>query len=285
MSIDIAYLRSWVGKSESRTDIVSATSVQGLAALLDHDETEPRIGSAVPACWHWLYSFTPVLRQSALGADGHPKRGGFLPPVPLPRRMWAGSTIDFRNPLRVGEALQRRSTIVDVSAKTGRSGALVFVRVRHEIGNGAELCLVEQQDIVYREQPNIAEPRAAARPAAAVHDFARAIQPDSTLLFRYSALTHNAHRIHYDRPYAVEIEGYPGLVVHGPLIATLLVDLLRRSQPDAELAEFSFRAVTPIFDTAPFQLCGRVAPDRKTVVLWAQTPDGSLAMDARAVLR
>jgi 3-methylfumaryl-CoA hydratase len=284
MPLDIDHLRSWIGKTESRSDIVSGTPVQGLAAMLDHDVPEPAAGDRVPPCGHWLYWFTPIPRQSMLGADGHPKRGGFLPPVLLPRRMWAGSRIEFRSSLRVGEALQRHSTIAEVSGKEGRSGSLVFVRVRHEVGNGRGVALVEEQDIVYRDDPKPGEQAPAAKPAPAACDFSRTIEPDAPLLFRYSALTHNGHRIHYDRTYAAQVEGYPGLVVHGPLIATLLVDLLQRQAPEASLASFTFRAVKPLFDIAPFQVCGRRESDGKTVQLWAQNADGALAMEASAVL-
>ena len=284
MALDMEHLKGWIGRTESRADLVSATPVQGLSAMLDRDDPEPGAGDPMPPCWHWLYAFTPIPRQSALGPDGHPNRGGFLPPVPLPRRMWAGSRIEFRSPLRVGELLQRNSTIVDVSGKEGRSGSLVFVRVRHEIGNGSGLSLIEEQDIVYRDDPKPGEPAPAAKPAPVDCDFRRSIQPDPTLLFRYSALMHNGHRIHYDRPYAIEVEGYPGLVVHGPLIATLLLDLLRRNLPHATLERFEFRAVSALFDVAAFEVCGRREIDGKTVRLWAQNEEGGLAMDATAML-
>ena len=284
MSLDIDHLKQWIGRTESRTDLFSATPVQGLAAMLDRDDAEPRPGDPVPPCWHWLYSFTPIPRQSMLGPDGHPTRGGFLPPVPLPRRMWAGSQIEFRKPLKVGDTLQRNSTIADVSGKEGRSGSLVFVRVRHEVGNGTQVALVEEQDIVYRDDPKPGEPVPATKPAPAERDFGRTVEPNAVLLSRYSGLTHNGHRIHYDRPYAIEVEGYPGLVVHGPLIATLLLDLLRRNVPEAALATFRFRAVKPLFDVAPFQVCGRRHEDDKTVRLWAEDTDGALAMEATAVL-
>ena len=282
MTLDIEHLRSWIGKTESRTDIVSALSVQGLAATLDRDDPEPRAGDPVPPAGHWLYSLAPFVRQSMLGPDGHPQRGGFLPPVPLPRRMWAGSRIVFHEPLRVGDPLQRVSTVADVSGKEGRTGPLVFVKVRHEVSNGRALALIEEQDIVYRDNPQPGEPVPAPKAAPSAHDFARTIVPDAPLLFRYSALTHNGHRIHYDHPYVTQVEGYPGLIVHGPLIATLLLDLARRNLPDAQLATFSFRAVKPLFDIAPFEVCGRV--EGKTVQLWAKDVDGALAMEATAVL-
>jgi 3-methylfumaryl-CoA hydratase len=216
-------------------------------------------------------------------ADGHPKRGGFLPPVPLPRRMWAGSRIDFHAPLRIGQALERRSCIDDVRLKEGRSGPLVFVNVRHEIRADGQLAVTDRHDIVYREAPQPGEAGPAVMAAPEHAQWTRRIEPDDVLLFRYSALTFNGHRIHYDRRYVTSVEGYPGLVVHGPLIATLLLDLLRRELPDAAVTQFSFKAVSPIFDVAPFHVCGR-RDEAHTVTLWARTPDGHLAMDASARL-
>jgi 3-methylfumaryl-CoA hydratase len=285
MDIDLDHLKTWIDRSESRSDLISTTPVQGFAALLDRDEPEPSNGTPLAPGAHWLYTVLPIPRQSALGADGHPKRGGFLPPVSLPRRMWAGSRIQFRQALRVGDVLERRSTIVDVNGKEGRSGTLVFVKVRHEIGNGRELALVEEQDIVYRDEIKPGTPTAPAQAAPAGQDFARTITPDPTLLFRYSALTHNGHRIHYDQPYATKAEGYPGLVVHGPLIATLLLDLVYRQRPEAVVDTFTFRAVKPLFDIAPFEVCGRDTGDGRTLQLWAKGTDGALAMEATATLR
>jgi 3-methylfumaryl-CoA hydratase len=226
-------------------------------------------------------------RQSEIGADGHARRGGFLPPVPLPRRMWAGSQLEFKAPIRVGDRVVRRSTIADVSVKDGRSGPLVFVKVRHELrcNDAIEPALVEFHDIVYREAQH---PGDTAPPPQAVPDTAtwrRTIVPDDVLLFRYSALTFNAHRIHYDRRYVTEVEGYPGLVVHGPLIATLLLDLLRREEPDAEVASFRFRAVRPTFDLHPFHVHGAARADGRSVHLWATDHEGWLTMDATALLR
>ena len=284
MDCDIEHLKSWIGRAETWADTATATPVRALAATLDRDDPEPRPGDTVPPLWHWLY-FLPVHRQSEIGPDGHPKRGGFLPPVPLPRRMWAGSRLEFVRPLRIGHAISRTSRIADVSAKEGRTGPLVFVRVRHEVLDEGELAVVDEHDIVYRDNPRPDDPVPSARPAPADAQWRREIRPDDVLLFRYSALTFNGHRIHYDRRYVTEVEGYPGLVVHGPLIATLLLDELRRHRPDAQVARFAFRAVKPLFDTAPFQVCGRVEPDGTTVQLWAQDPDGALAMEATAALR
>jgi 3-methylfumaryl-CoA hydratase len=276
-------LKQWSGTTETLADRVTTTSLKALAATLDREDPAPQPGDAIPPCWHWLY-FLPLHRHLQIGPDGHARRGGFLPPVPLPRRMWAGSRLEFVRPLRVGEAITRTSRIVDVSGKGGRAGPLVFVRVRHEIDDAAGLAVVEEQDIVYRELPKSGEAAPAALSAPTAHDWAREIHPDAVLLFRYSALTFNGHRIHYDRRYVTEVEGYPGLVVHGPLIATLLLDLLRRHMPDAQVSRFGFRAVKPIFDVAPFHVCGQRADDGKTVHLWARDTDGVLAMDATATL-
>ena len=246
---------------------------------------EPAV-TELPPLWHWLY-FLPMHRQSEIGADGHAKRGGFLPPVPLPRRMWAGSQFEFRSPVRVGDAVERTSTIADVSVKDGRTGKLVFVKVRHEVRcNGAsEPAIVEFHDIVYRDakRPGDVEPSPQRAETGAA--WQREIVPDDVLLFRFSALTFNGHRIHYDRRYVTEVEGYPGLIVHGPLIALLLLDLLRRNAPDADVASFRFKAVRPTFDLNPFKLNGALQDDGKTVRLWAQDHEGWLTMDASATLR
>jgi 3-methylfumaryl-CoA hydratase len=282
MSLDIEHLRSWIGRTETLEDTATPAPVRALSATLDRDDAVPQNGTPVPPCWHWLY-FLPMARQSQLGPDGHPQRGGFLPPVPLPRRMWAGSRIEFLQPLRVGQALSRTSRILDVRVKDGRTGPLVFVNVRHEIHGDGALAIVEEHDIVYRDMPAPGEAAPAPTPAPADPQWERRIQPDDVLLFRYSALTFNGHRIHYDRQYVTEVEGYPGLIVHGPLIATLLLDLLRRQLPDARVKTFQFRAVKPLFDIASFVVCGR-QDDAGTVKLWARNEDGHLAMDATATL-
>jgi 3-methylfumaryl-CoA hydratase len=275
--LDIEYLRQWVGKTETRLDQVTAAPVAGLAATLDIEGPYPQAGDPLPPLWHWLY-FLPFPRQSELGPDGHAKRGGFLPPVDLPRRMWAGGRIEFHRPLRVGETIKRTSQIAEVKFKEGRSGALVFVLVRHEIGNA----LTEEHDIVYRGHPRSGEASPSPQPAPADAEWERVVRPDDVLLFRYSALTFNGHRIHYDRRYATEVEGYPGLVVHGPLIATLLMDLVRRNLPAEVVTRFEFRAVSPIFDTAAFSVCGRPEDGGRTIRLWAKDHAGALAMTATA---
>ncbi len=284
MSVDIAHLEQWVGKTERLSDRVTHVPPAALSATLDRDDPRPSDGDPLPPLWHWLY-FLPVHRQSELGPDGHPKRGGFLPPVPLPRRMWAGGRLEFRHPLRVGEAIERVSRIVSVVKKDGRTGPLVFVLVRHEIRNADGLAITEEHDIVYRDNSGPADPVPKPQPAPAQPAWRRDIVPDDVLLFRYSALTFNGHRIHYDRRYVTEVEGYPGLIVHGPLLATLLLDLLRRERPDADVAGFTFRAMKPVFDIAPFAVCGAPDAENKRVRLWAQDADATLAMDATATLR
>lgn len=278
MNVDMENLRQWIGKTESVTDVVTPVPIAALAATLDIDASFDRL----PPLWHWLY-FLPVYRWSDLGPDGHPKRGGFLPPVPLPRRMWAGGRVEFERPLLVGESITRTSTIVNVQLKEGRSGTLVFVLVRHEIRDGQGVALREEHDIVYRELSAAAVGTPAPAPVDAVWE--RAIRPDDVLLFRYSALTFNGHRIHYDRRYATDVEGYPGLVVHGPLIATLLVDLVRSNLPEAKVTRFEFRAVSPLFDTEPFSVCGSPEDDGTTIRLWAKNSIGGLAMTATATTR
>ena len=278
-------LAGWIGKSETVDDVATATPFAALSATLDGPTERPPAGAVLPPLWHWLY-FLPLYRQSDVGPDGHARRGGFLPPVPLPRRMWAGSQFEFHQPLRIGDALSRTSTIDDVTQKSGRTGTLVFVKVRHEIRRRGErdICLTEFHDIVYREaaRPDDVAPEARAAPSEST--WQRKWVPDDVLLFRYSALTFNGHRIHYDRRYVTQVEGYPGLIVHGPLIATLLLELLRAQLPDARVERYSFRAMRPLFDIHPFTVCGAPAEDGKSIRLWARDHEGALAMDATAVV-
>jgi len=282
MRLDIDHLRTWIGRTETVEDTAVSAPLRTLTATLDRDDPPTLPGDPIPPCWHWLY-FLPTARQSEIGADGHPQRGGFLPPVPLPRRMWAGSRIECVSPLRVGQSLRRVSRIDDVRVKDGRTGPLVFVNVRHEIFADDALSIVDRHDIVFRNLPAVGEPDPVYTAAPDDAPWSRRITPDAVLLFRYSALTFNGHRIHYDRRYVTEVEGYPGLVVHGPLIATLLLDLLRRERPDARVKHFRFRAVKPLFDTAPFEVCGRMV-DVATAELWSRDAAGHVTMQAQAAL-
>ncbi len=270
----------WVGRSETRADTVTLAPIAALAATLDRDDAPPRPGDPLPPLWHWLY-FLPAAPAREIGEDGHPRRGGFLPPVPLPRRMWAGGRFRFHHPLRAGEAVERRSRITAVSGKSGQSGELVFVTVLHEVIDAQGLAIEEEHDIVYREAPRPGAPAPEPRRAPASSAFSRQITPDPVLLFRYSALTFNGHRIHYDQPYVTQVEGYPGLVVHGPLIATLLVDLLRRERPQARLTRFAFKAVRPLFDLHSFSVHGEPGAEGR-IALWARDHEGLLAMTATA---
>jgi 3-methylfumaryl-CoA hydratase len=278
-------LADWIGRTETVCDTVTPTPCAALSATLDRDASRPPAGAPLPPLWHWLY-FLPIYRQSEVGEDGHPKRGGFLPPVSLPRRMWAGSQFTFHKPLCIGDALERSSTIVDIAEKSGRAGRLVFVKVRHEIRRTgeADMALTEFHDIVYREaaRPDDVPVPPKAAPASCVWE--KRWVPDDVLLFRYSALTFNGHRIHYDRKYATEIEGYPGLIVHGPLVATLLLDLVRHHMPDAHVLSFEFRAVRPMFDIHPFFVCAMPEADGKTIHLWAKDHTGWMTMDATALI-
>ena len=277
--MDASTLTAWIGRTETREDTITAAPVAALAALLDRDDPPPKPGDAIPPLAHWLY-FLPVHRQSQVGSDGHAMRGEFLPPVPLPRRMWAGSRIEFVRPLPVGAAATRVSRIADVKVKEGRSGTLVFVTVRHEISGPSGLAIVDEHDIVYRGEA--AKAVADPVPAPANETWSRTIEPDPVLLFRYSAVTFNGHRIHYDLPYVTQVEGYPGLIVHGPLIATLLIDLLRRSLPGIDVKNYAFRAMRPLFDTAPFEVCGRPGEGAAQASLWTRDAQGAVTMQAEA---
>jgi 3-methylfumaryl-CoA hydratase len=269
-------LEDSIGRQEERLDFAAVAPLRGLAALLDHSDSAWRAGEA-PPLGHWLY-FLPRAPQSEIGEDGHPRRGDFLPPVALPRRMWAGGRLTFHVPIRIGEAIRRRSSIAGVEAKTGRSGELVFVKVLHEISTNAGLAVSEEQEIVYRAAPQPGEASPPARPAPPDMSWSRAVDVDSVLLFRYSALTFNGHRIHYDRDYCRDVENYPGLVVHGPLSATLMVDLFLCHHPGARIRSFRFRAHRPLFDTNPFTVAGLARPNG--AAMWIADHEGHMAMSA-----
>jgi 3-methylfumaryl-CoA hydratase len=280
--MDLAHLQQWIGREELIVDRANPSLARGLLATLDRADLLEAASVDMPLTAHWLH-FHAAVPQSELGPDGHPQRGGFLPPVPLPRRMWAGSRLKFSRRMRTGETIEKRSTVTDVRATEGRSGKLAFVTVRHEIGGDNGAVLIEQQDIVYRELATAANSARQPRRAEAKPQWRRQVTPDPVMLFRYSALTFNGHRIHYDHPYVTRVEGYAGLVVHGPLIATLLLDLLERERPQAIVQEFSFRAVAPLFDTAPFFVCGTEHEAGKAT-LWAENKAGELTMEATATL-
>lgn len=280
ITIDIDQLKQWEGKQESHEDVISLATAQAMAATLDWEQV-PATGETLAKPWHWLH-FLPSARQSQIGHDGHPKKGGFLPPVPLPRRMWASGKVSFKADLHIGDSVKKISTVKSVSHKQGGSGNLVFVTVGHEIYCGDTLAISEDQNIVYREEPdpNAPPPKPMAPPAVA--EFSREITPDPVLLFRFSALTFNSHRIHYDRDYAINEEGYAGLVVHGPLSATLLLDLVHSEFPDANIKHYDYRAVRPLIDGNVFQIQG--CRNDESLSLWAVDHQGAMTMQATVVL-
>lgn len=273
---------AWIGATETAEDTISLAPALAAAATFDDAATVFAAGSPLPPLWHWFY-FLPRAPQSRLGVDGHPQRGGFMPPIELPRRMFAGGRLRFLQPLVIGKPATRCAEIRDVSQKDGKTGKLAFVTVGCVISQDGHVCIEEEQDIVYRE-PGAPLPAPLPRdlPPAPEGSWTRTITPDPTLLFRFSALTFNAHRIHYDRDYATVVEGYPGLVVHGPLTAMLLMELVRLNARRPVTA-YAFRGQAPLFDLAPFRLIGTANADN-VVQLEAQGPDGRTAFAASAEL-
>jgi 3-methylfumaryl-CoA hydratase len=279
---DLARLSEWIGQRESDIDYITIPSVLRLAATLDRDDPRPRNGDPLPIGWHSIL-FPRVVRQSQIGPDGHPERGDFLPPVPLPRRMFAGKRIRFEGELRVGDEVRRESVIQSVTPKQGKSGQMVFVTVRTEMSTGRGVAVVEEQDIVYREEPdpNAPKPPAAAQAAPGTPVWRTVVTPDPVMLFRYSALTFNGHRIHYDHPYVTGTEGYPTLVMNGGLTTLLVFELARAFGP-APVREFSSRNVRPLFVNRAISLCGEPAADGRSARLWAEDDTGALALSATA---
>ncbi|MGH8746093.1 MAG: FAS1-like dehydratase domain-containing protein [Burkholderiales bacterium] len=275
------HLRGCVGRREALEDRCDAARVRQLAASLDLDPAPLADGAELPPLWHWIFA-TPLSRLREAGPDGHPARGGFLPPVPLPRRMWAGSQLEWLRTPRLGEPLRRDSIVESVDMKQGRSGTLVFVRVRHEWRSGTALLMREGQDIVYRDAPP--EARAKPNPPAeppvwreplGANGARCALVPNDVLLFRYSALTFNSHRIHYDRRYCLEAEGYPGLVVHGPLMATVMATLAWLQAGRRAPRSFNFRAQAPVFDSEAITV--HAAADKSSTRAEVRKADGTLA--------
>jgi 3-methylfumaryl-CoA hydratase len=272
--------QAWIGKQSSTRALVTAYQADALTATLDRDDPPYKEGDVIPPGWHLFY-IREVVKLRDTAEDGHPKRGDFLPPIDLPRRMWAGTRATYHKPIHVGENISNVTTIESVTPKVGKTGQLVFLKLKNEISGEDGLATTELQDVVYREeaQPGVAAPEPPPRPGEAV--WKRTIHPSSVLLFRYSALTMNSHRIHYDRTYVTEVEKYPGLLVHGPLTFTLLLDLFRRENTDKTLKSFSVRAVSPIYDTHDFVVEG--SPDgENAATLWALNHEGRLAMSAEA---
>lgn len=281
MTLDIDHLRRWIGWEDSASEQVTSALVARFDATFDR-QGDTAVGAAAPLMLHWCLA-QPAAPTAGLGPDGHPARGGFLPPVPLPRRMWAGGACDFHSDIRIGETVTRNSVIRDVAAKAGRSGMLCFVTVEHRVTSDGRPVLTERQDIVYRavEAPNPSDQPAAKDPTPAAEGAHRRIMtPTPPLLFRYSALTFNGHRIHYDAPYSRIDEHYPGLIVHGPLQASLLA-LFAASLRGARPARFSFRSLSPLFDIADFTL-NATGEEGNALRLWTSGVGGPVAMEARA---
>lgn len=273
--------RDWIGRSETSVDVVDESRASKMYATLNMTCPNPIRGQELPSLWHWMF-FAPAVPFAQLGQDGHPERGGFLPPVDLPRRMWAGGRLEFFHKIKVGNEIRRISSIKDVVSKNGRTGEMVFVTVAHQILDDHGVLINEEHDIVYRDLVPEDAPAPRYKMAEASSEFSLDIFPNPVTLFRYSALTFNGHRIHYDRKYCIEEEGYPGLVFHGPLTATYLAQLLSSQSDNIELTGFRFRAIKPLFDNHAFVLHGR--EDTPGVYnLWATDYLGHIAMEAQAI--
>ena len=281
MSAELENLKKWIGEKETAVDYITIPTVHRLSATLDRDDPFPKAGDALPIGWHSIL-FPRIVRHSGIGPDGHPARGDFLPPVPLPRRMFAGKRSTFSGDLRIGDELKRVSMIKDVTIKTGRTGQMVFVTVKTDISSVRGLAVSEEQDIVYRAEPDKNAPPPPPQPAPGTAVWKNIVTPTEVMLFRYSALTFNPHRIHYDRTYAMGTEGFPGLVVHGPFSQQCLLDLLR-DNTTRPIRTFAMRARAPLFDIAPFTVMGRMVGDNEAD-LYAVGPSGGIAMQVRATL-
>ena len=278
-TLDLDHLRQWIGRTEVVTDVVTAHLVRGLRATLFMEIGAPKPGDAAPWTAHWCLA-QPVYPMSQLGPDGHPTRGGFLPPVPLPRRMWAGGELEFFEPLRVGDEMTRSSRISDVTMKSGSTGVLCFVSVAHEITTPRGTAIRERQDIVYRDM-SPAQPAAPAKappPPVAKHRESHIADP--VLLFRYSALTFNGHRIHYDRDYVTKVEGYPGLIFHGPLQAAFMVELAAKLHGGTAPKKLGYRGLQPLFEGSEFTVNANDTP--AGMELWIANSAGQPTMKGTA---
>lgn len=278
--LDIDHLRQWIGRSTEATDIVTAQLVKGLRATLFQEVGEPKKGDAAPFTVHWCLA-QPVFPMSMLGPDGHPTRGGFLPPVPLPRRMWAGGEIEFLEPLRVGDESTRTSRIADVTVKSGSTGTLCFVAVEHTVTSPRGVAIRERQDIVYREITSGAPAGAKAPPPPPKAQHRETHVSDPVLLFRYSALTFNGHRIHYDRDYVTKVEGYPGLIFHGPLQAALIIEMAARLRAGEAPKKFTYRGLQPLFEGTEFSI--NANETEAGMELWTANAEGQPTMKGTAV--
>jgi len=284
-TLDLDDLRSHIGRSQTATDVIHAGPANALRLAFGRSEPELRDGDVLPPAWLALY-FLPRVASDALRPDGSPRDTGVVPALALPRRMFAGERVRFHAPVRIGESLRRETRLADISMKQGGTGTLVFATVTSRVFGPNGLVVEEERRTVFREEVKAGERNQAPRrdPAPSDTPWRRTVTPDPVLLFRFSALTFNSHRIHYDRTWAMEVEGYPGLVVHGPLTTTLLIDFARDQNPGKRIASYATQARAPLFDTSPFELRGRPAPSGHGCELWAVTPEGTIAMSAEVEL-
>lgn len=280
MGQDLEALKKWIGTKESAIDYITAPMVHRVNAMLDRDDPFPKMGDRFPIGWH-AFLFPRIARHSQVGADGHPERGDFLPPVPLPRRMFAGKRVWFHDDLLVGDEVRRESEIQNVEIKQGRTGEMVFVTVKTNMLSSRGLALTEEQKIVYREAPDPKAPPPSPQSAPVKPVWEKVIKPDPVLLFRFSALTFNGHRIHYDLPYVTKVEGYPGLIVNGGLSTLFLFELAREHGP-SPIKLFSSRNVKPLIVGSDLHICGAPSADKKSAKLWVTNHEGALALTADA---
>ena len=284
-TLDLDDLRTHIGRSQTATDVIHAGPANFLRLAFGRPEPEFRDGDMLPPAWLGLY-FLPRVASDALRPDGSPRDTGVVPPLSLPRRMFAGERVRFHTPVRIGETVRRETRLADISVKQGGTGTLVFATITSRVFGPSGLALEDERRTVFREEVKAGERNQAPRRDSPPSDapWRRSITPDPVLLFRFSALTFNSHRIHYDRTWAMQVEGYPGLVVHGPLTTTLLIDFARDQHPGKQIASYATQARAPLFDTAPFELRGRPATSGRGCDLWAVTPDGTIAMSAEVEL-
>ena len=280
--VSIDELQKWVGCSEVVEDVISLSTVAKMSATIDSNPVELKFGAPLPPCWHWLF-FNRGVTPEGLRIDGTYADAEYMPPISSPRRMWAGNKIKNEKPLTVGCSAKRTVTIEEIIEKKGTSGHLIFLRERAEITDENGGSLIDWRTLVFRDGTGKFEGQNNLR-APKIKDWSQNINPDPILLFRYSALTFNSHRIHYDRDYTQNVEGYPDLLVHAPLTATLLLNLIRKEMPAAEVNEINLRATAPIFVNQPFSINGTITNEGKEAELWAMTKDGNLAMTADILL-
>ena len=282
-ALDLDTLRRHIGRRQATADVATPGPANLLRLAFGRPEAPLAAGDPLPAGWHILY-FLPSFAPDELSADGSPRDTGVVPAMPLPRRMFAGEQMRFHRPIRIGQALRREMELADISVKHGATGPLVFATVVSRVFAGDALAVEEQRRTVFREEVKAGLGNQAPRREAAPDDapWRRRVTPNAVLLFRFSALTFNSHRIHYDRAWAMDVEGYPGLVVHGPLTSTLLLDFARDHNPGRAVVGYTTQARAPLFDTGPFELRGRPSSDGRSSELWAVTPEGTVAMSAQA---